>query len=301
MSKISNVAISLGLTGRFTPASQGASGSLVFGKAATTTRLPTARMGYTVRALIANGATFSLDLSNGDTTGSTSWVAGTQQVETLVVSGTVSASGNLTVTVTATGMSGSPLALSVPVLNGDSATAVATKIRSALAANIHISPRFEVGGLGANVQLLRKPFSTFNVGGTAYSFFYANDTALNIALANGTAAGLSAVTNSTNTTSGVVTSGVKLFDGDGNDLEGEPLVAAVYFRAIHALVEGVSGSFVDVTGGVVLPPTLYPDSEFAIRLPNTPNAGVFESGAAQFVGNTGLTSVTLTFFGDVDP
>ncbi len=115
---------------------------------------------------------------------------GTSQVETATAAGTVSGSGNATVTVTAVGMTNSPKAVSVPVVNGDTASVVGGKIRAALEADVDVSAFFEVSGSGANVVLTAKAHT-------------ANDGTMNIAIATGTATGITAAPTSANTTAGV--------------------------------------------------------------------------------------------------
>ena len=117
-------------------------------------------------------------------------VAPVCQVETATVVGAITSSGNATVIVTSTGMAGSPKTISVPVLNGDTASVVAGKIRTALANDAVIIARFAVGGVSANIKLTRLSA-------------VANDAALNISIDNGTCAGLIAATTSENTIAGV--------------------------------------------------------------------------------------------------
>ncbi len=114
----------------------------------------------------------------------------TQQVETATVVGTITGSGNATVVVTAVRMSNSPKTFSVAVTNGDSASVVASAIRSALAFDANVSAVYLVGGTGANITLTEHLNAT-------------NDSTLNISIANGTCTGLTAAPTSTNTTAGV--------------------------------------------------------------------------------------------------
>ena len=112
-----------------------------------------------------------------------------KQVETAVVAGTVTGTGNATVTVTAFGMGNSPKAISVAVTNGDSASVVGGLVRTALAFDTDVAAMFLVSGSGANVVLTKHVAA-------------ANDTTLNIAIANDTCTGLTAAPTSTNTTAG---------------------------------------------------------------------------------------------------
>jgi phage tail sheath protein FI len=118
--------------------------------------------------------------------------AGVKQVETatVVAAGGITQNGTLVATVTAVGLNGSPKAVNVNVLNGDTAAQAATKVRAALAADADVSAFADVSGAGVDVVLTKKTAA-------------ANDATLNIALANGTATGLTAAPNSANTTAGV--------------------------------------------------------------------------------------------------
>ena len=121
--------------------------------------------------------------------------AGTAQVETLTVLGTIGVAGvgNAKVIVTASGMANSPKTISVAVANDDTASLVAGKIRTALIADADIGAVstgfFTVTGTDANIIL------TANIANT-------NDVTMNISVDNDTCTGLTAVTNSTNTTAG---------------------------------------------------------------------------------------------------
>jgi hypothetical protein len=112
------------------------------------------------------------------------------QVETATVVGTISTAGNATVVITCTGMTGTPKTISVPVALSDNASAVAGKIRTALAADSAVAAMFTVGGTGANIVLTRSTRA-------------ANITNLNISIDNGTCAGLTAAPTSADTTAGV--------------------------------------------------------------------------------------------------
>lgn len=115
---------------------------------------------------------------------------GTKQVETATVVGTIGTSGNATFTVTGAGITGSPLAVSVAVLVGDTARDVAAKAVAALNLTAAISTLYLAIAYEDTVILKRKLPA-------------ANDATLNIAIANGTCAGLTAAPTSANTTAGV--------------------------------------------------------------------------------------------------
>jgi hypothetical protein len=116
--------------------------------------------------------------------------AGVAQVETATVvetiPGTLTA-GNATFTVTAAGMAGSPVAVTVAVALNDSATQVAVKARAALALNANTGAWFTWGGTGADVV------------GTVQAIA-ANDSTMNIAIAG--TLGLTAEPTSTLTKNG---------------------------------------------------------------------------------------------------
>ena len=118
--------------------------------------------------------------------------SGTAQVETATVLGTIgpAGAGNATVIVTAANMSGTPKTVSVAVANDDTASQVATKIRTTLAADVTVGAFFSVSGSGANVVLTVKSV-------------VANDATMNISIANGTCSGLTTAATSSNTTAGV--------------------------------------------------------------------------------------------------
>lgn len=131
-------------------------------------------------------AYFALRLNGAD------WLAiGTAQVETATVAGTIGASGvgDAQVIVTAAGMTNSPKTLSVAVANNDTASQVAGKIRTALAADVDVSAFFTVSGANANV-ILTALIPTFN------------DSTMNLSIDNGTCTGLTPALTSAHTTAG---------------------------------------------------------------------------------------------------
>jgi hypothetical protein len=143
--------------------------------------------------------------------------SGVFQVETAVVVGTITTAGNATLTLTAAGMTGSPIALSVPLALDDEATDIATKFRTALQANAVIAAYFTIGGEDENVVLTRKESR-------------ADDATMNLAYADDTSEGLTDDATSNNTTAGVAgdyrgceegtylidTTGLAIYRNDGN-------------------------------------------------------------------------------------
>jgi hypothetical protein len=113
---------------------------------------------------------------------------GNKQVETLTVLGTVTLNGNATVTVTGNYVTNSPVVLSVAVLNADTPTLVAGKVRPAMALSADISAAYAISGAGADVVLTDRVAR-------------ANDTTLLVSITNDTCTGLTPAT-SVNTLAG---------------------------------------------------------------------------------------------------
>ena len=112
--------------------------------------------------------------------------AGTKQVETATIVGTITKAGTATVTVKSAHYA-DDLVMHVAVDQGDGAAAVAGKMRSYIAPLV--ADHFTVSGEGADVVLTTKVAD-------------ANDPTLNIAYTNGTCEGLTPAASSTDTTAG---------------------------------------------------------------------------------------------------
>lgn len=235
--------LSYGLRSTATPTSTNVFNDVEIGVAQTQERFADADVIYSLRAVMAGSASQLTINHESGACAATSWVNGTAQVETATAAGTITASGNASVTITSSGMTGSPLTISVPVILGDTASVWAGKVRTALAANATIAARFTVGGTTTAISLTRLAAT---VGGLP--IYSANDGTLNIALANGTCTGITAAPTSANTTAGVATSGVKLYDGDGKDFEGNALPFAV---SIYANLIVVSTGYVTYSNTVL--------------------------------------------------
>lgn len=117
--------------------------------------------------------------------------SGVAQVETAVVVGTITLAGNATFTLTSALVTGSPLAVSVPVALNDTATIVAAKAAAVFNALAAIAAHYVASSDGANLIL------------TAIKSA-ANDATLNIAYTNGTCTGLTPDASSNDTTAGVL-------------------------------------------------------------------------------------------------
>jgi uncharacterized protein YceK len=221
---ISDARGSIGLTATGSPSRPNVSGTVVIGVPTSQVRLSDANVFYAVQALIlGSGSEFVLDPLEGDKTGTTAWTAGVAQVETATAAGTITLAGNASVVVTAAGMTGSPKTIAVPVALSDTATAWATKVVNALAADPDVSSLFDVSNPSAGaIRLTRKPLQTYQVGSVNVPVYAANDGTLNIALDNGTCTGITPAASSANTTEGVLSAGCYVV-GDGADFEGNAL------------------------------------------------------------------------------
>lgn len=114
---------------------------------------------------------------------------GTFQVETAVVVGTITTTGDANFIVTSAGVAGTPVTVVVAVVENDTAYDVARKARAAIGANAAITALYHVGGSGNEVVLTRK---------TAV----ANVADLNIAYADDSSVGLTDDATSDNTVAG---------------------------------------------------------------------------------------------------
>lgn len=88
--------------------------------------------------------------------------AGYAQSEKALVSTEPTADGNITVTVTAAGMTGSPKAVTVAILNADTAAGVATKIAAALTADPNVGAMFTCTTDTDTVIITKKVISAFD-------------------------------------------------------------------------------------------------------------------------------------------
>lgn len=217
---LSSQRASFGLNAKATPISSNVIGTLQIGPTNGSIAFPDANVAYSVMAVFAGtGDNFTMFPSTGLTTGSTAFVAGVAQVETATAAGTVTTGGNAEVVVTAAGMTGSPKTYAVAVATSDTPTLWAAKVRAALNADAAFTALYTASGSGTAIVATRKPTATFTVPGGTLNLYAANDGTLNIALAAGTASGITTAATSANTTAGVVSDGVKIYD-DATDFEG---------------------------------------------------------------------------------
>jgi hypothetical protein len=255
-----------------TPTASLVSNDVTIGVPSTNVAIADVDTGYAVRGLIVGSSSdLVLDLADNDSTGTTAWTAGVAQVETATAAGTITASGNATVVVTAAGMTGSPKTISVAVLNGDTAAVWAGKVRTALAADTAVSALFAVSGTSTAIVLTRKATATYAVGSVSVPLYAANDSTLNISLDNGTCTGITTAASSANTTSGTLTAGVYLLDGDGKDFEGVTLSAIASNRLGGVLISNQSTSAGDILVSTVSTMTelpVQPDGSLQVTAKN---------------------------------
>ena len=284
---LSNIKATTGLTSKAIPSSTNVVGTVQIGANPETNTL-TATVAYSLQAFFtASGNVLSLNHLTGSTTGSTAFVAGNAQVETATAAGTVTVAGNTTITVTSAGMAGSPKAISVAVAVSDTPSLWAAKVRTALAADTVVSGRFTVSGTTTAIILTRKP-TTVVSGDITHNIYPATDATLNVAIATGTATGITAAATSADTTAGVATTGVLIYDGDGKDFEG---VTIPTMTSIAGELFKTNGSAFVVDGNG--------DDLFTI---GTNGNTMFVPGLAEttytFVP-TGPSAIAITVFGNV--
>lgn len=154
----------------------------------------------TAKTKAANDATLNISIADGTSAGvttaatsanTTAGVAAVLQVETATIIGTIISPGNATIVVTAAGMTGTPITLNVAVDALDTASQVATKVRTALNANANIAAWFTISGATDAIILTAKAAA-------------ANDATMNLASDNGTCTGLTTAATSANTTAGAL-------------------------------------------------------------------------------------------------
>ena len=242
---ISSAQAIYGLNAIGVPTGTNLSGSTQIGIGATSVQLTDSDVAYSLRAILfGTGDELHLAPKTGSTSGSTAFVAGTAQVETATAAGGITGSGNATVTVTGAYIDASPVAVSVAVVNGDTAAQWADKARVALAANAAIAAKFTVSGASTAIILTAKPSGAYS----SFPIYRANDATLNIALANGTCTGITAAPTSADTTAGVATGGAKIYDGDGLDFEGVALAAIDNLNGVLIKCAAGNGTFDDSAG-----------------------------------------------------
>jgi hypothetical protein len=220
-----------GLQANAEPTSEGTSGTLTIGQGQTVTTLPDATNAIVLGVEIDSTYDVEINLS---TLVPTLTGAGVNQVETATAVGTITASGNATVVVTGDDITGSPLTVSVAVLNTDTAAAWAQKVRTALGAVSAITSVYTVGGASTSITLTR-------------ILDRYNDDTLNISLANGTCTGITTAATSANTTAGINPAKCYRISGTtyvGDNFEGVDMPAPAYFQGFQLRQTAGSGKIV---------------------------------------------------------
>lgn len=260
---LQSVSFSHGLVGRADPVQNNVTNAVQIGAVTGSLSLASATHVISFDAIIVGAASdLVIDVSDLDSTGTTAWSAGTAQVETATVVGTITTAGNAEVIVTAADVTGSPVTLSVAVTLDDTASDVAGKIRTDIAANAAISAYYTVGGTGADVVLTHKGTKQYTVNNTSVPVYPANDATLNISIDNDTCAGLTTAATSANTTAGVASSGVYAPNLDGNDFEGNATGGATKIYGLYIANQSTSADTCLVTQSTVLVDYPVPDGGF---------------------------------------
>ena len=292
---ISNAIASYGLTARGTATRAGSEGSITIGSSVGES-LSDADQAYSIQMILAGTTTAgSLNLSTGDASGD-AWTAPVRQVETATAAGTITTAGNATVTVTASGLTGSPLAISFAVVLNDTASDWATRCRAALSSNTDVAAMFDVSGTGTSIILTRKPLATYTLGSTTVEMAYANDATLNIALADDTSAGITEAATSANTTTAVVGDGAYIVNDDV-DWEGIALASPsdIYGVLIEHSTGDENNQQLDYTIGTEysgrLLSTTTKSSAVLLSYPDT--TSILDTLSLTGASQTGLVKITV--------
>ena len=245
---ISNAQSNLTISATGTTTRPGYIGSIAI-NAGGKTSYSTADQAYQTYFLLAGTTTAAtLNMTTGDAAGD-AWTVPVQQVETATAAGTVTGAGNAKATITAAGLTGSPLDVTFAVTD-ETAADWATLCRTALAANTDVAAMFEISGTTTSIVLTRKPLASYTLGPDTIDTAYANDATLNIALDNDTSTGITTAATSTNTTAGVQADGVTIWNDD-IDFEGIALASpsAIYAVAIEHSTLDENGQTMNYTIG----------------------------------------------------
>ena len=269
---LTNCRATFGLNAKVTPVKGGSNGTLQVGDNNETMTLADATKIVSFDAVIV-GATSDLviDVSDLDSTGTTAWTAGTQQVETNTVTAAsgITGPGNggtATVTVTATGMTGTPKAISVALTTAahTTATLIAAALATGLNADTDFSALFIASSSGANLIVKSRATSTYTINGTAINVWPADVANLNVAIANGTCTGITTAATSTSTTAGVLTVGCYAPDLDGTDFEGESTGGLSVIHGIYISNSSESDDVVTVTQAELAGYPINPSDSFQV-------------------------------------
>jgi hypothetical protein len=123
------------------------------------------------------------------------WLGGTAQVETITcTAGESTGAGNITMTITAAGMTNSPKAVVVPVALSDGVNDVGLALRTALAADADVSAFFAVSGADASA-ILTALTPAANDATLAFGFVDTDSTGVTFGASTNTTAGVAKETD----------------------------------------------------------------------------------------------------------
>ena len=296
---ISNASANLNLSATGTTTRPGYVGSVSINSGVKAS-YSTADQAYQTFFLLAGTTTAAtLNMTTGDAAGD-AWVAPVVQVETATASG-VTGSGNAKVTITAAGLVGSPLDVSVAVLAGDTPAQVASKISAELqyggTGTAEIGAFYDVAADGSDVVFTRKTLGTYTVGSETIIMANADDATMNVAIDNDTSTGITPAPTSASTTAGVEADGVFIWNDD-IDFEGRALAspAAIYALAIDHSTEYVqSGHTLNWTVGTEykgrMKATTDQTSHVLMSYPDA--ATILDTLTLTGTSDTGLVTVTV--------
>jgi len=292
---ISNPIINYNVSATGTAARAGSGGAITLLQSTATNSPSGVNQVYNTHYVMAGASTAStLVLSTGDATGD-AWTAPVLQVETATAAGTVTTAGLAKATVTASGLTGSPLDVSFSVALNDTASDWATKCRSALSSNTDVAAMFDISGETTAIVLTRKPVATYSLGSTDVEAAYTNDATLNVALDNDTSVGITTAATSANTTTAVVADGAFIANDDV-DYEGIALDSPTDIYAV--LIEhscGETTQQLDYTIGTEYSGRLTstPDKSAAVLLSYPDTTSILDTLSFTATSNSGLVKVSV--------
>lgn len=214
------------------------------------------------------------------------------ETATVIAASGITGSGNATVVVTASGMSGSPKTISVPVTTTEhtSAALIAAAIVSSLNADAAYSALFTATTDGANV--VSKANSIWSGTPAIYPDDVVNH---NISIANGTCTGITTASSSTDTTTGVASSGTKVYDGDAKDIEGADLASINQIKGILIETEesaAVGSLEIVQSGWAIIPTSIMPGQKILMIFPDA-----LEPVSLDFTADGATAALTITVIG----
>lgn len=291
---VSNAKATLALNGVASPERAGSTGSISIGNTVKQS-YDDADILYQTSYIMAGTTTgATLALTTGDATGD-AWTAPVRQVETATAAGTVTGAGNAKATITASGLTGSPLDVTFAVTD-EVAADWAELCRAALTANTDVAAMFDVSGTGTSIVLTRKPLATYTLGATSYEMAYSNDATLNIALDNDTSTGITTAATSANTTTAVVADGVVIANDDV-DFEGFSLASpsAVYALLLEHSTGDENDQTLDYTIGTEYSGRLKAttDQSSTVLLNYPDDASILDTLSLTATSQTGVVTVTV--------